>query len=128
MHYTHVLYRESDREWCTGETSDLKARVREHAEGRVRSTAPRGPLVPCPPENILANFRGPGDYRAIRKFRGAPSQAVTGLAPAYYEACLNREDAFRRERHLKSGRGKRCLKQRLGQWRVSLSRGKLERC
>ena len=92
MHYTYVLYSESDREWYTGATSDLKARVREHAEGRVRSTAPRRPLV-----------------------------------LAYYEACLNREDAFRREGYLKTGRGKRYLKQRLGQWRVSFSREKLDR-
>jgi putative endonuclease len=31
----------------------------------------------------------------------------------YYEACLNRGDARRRERYLKSGIGKRFIKQRL---------------
>jgi putative endonuclease len=31
----------------------------------------------------------------------------------YYEACLNKEDAFARERYLKSGMGKRYLKNRL---------------
>ena len=31
----------------------------------------------------------------------------------YFEACLNKNDAFRRERYLKSGMGKRYLKQRL---------------
>lgn len=31
----------------------------------------------------------------------------------YYEACLNRLDALARERYLKSGMGKRYLKQRL---------------
>jgi putative endonuclease len=92
MHYAYVLYSESDSEWYPGATSDLKARVREHAEGRVRSTAPPRPLV-----------------------------------LTYYEACLNREDAFRRERYLKTGRGKRHLKQRLGQLRLSFSREKLER-
>ncbi len=35
------------------------------------------------------------------------------LALIYYEACLNEEDAARRERYLKSGMGKRYLKQRL---------------
>ena len=79
MHYAYVLYSESDREWYTGATSDLKARVREHAEGRVRSTAPRRPLV-----------------------------------LTYYEACLNREDAFRRERYLKTGRGKEVLEAAAG--------------
>ena len=78
MHYTYVLYSEKDCEWYTGATSDLRARVREHSEGRVRSTEQRRPLL-----------------------------------LAYYEACLNREDAFRRERYLKTGRGKRYLRQRL---------------
>jgi len=31
----------------------------------------------------------------------------------YYEACLNQEDAIRREKTLKSGRGKTYLKKRL---------------
>ena len=31
----------------------------------------------------------------------------------YYEACRHRDDAIRRERYLKSGRGKRYLKKRL---------------
>jgi putative endonuclease len=92
MHYTYVLYSESDREWDTGATSDLRSGVREHAEGRVRSTAGRRPMI-----------------------------------LVYYEGCLNREDAFRRERYLKTGRGKRYLRQRLGQWCISVSREKLER-
>ena len=31
----------------------------------------------------------------------------------YFEACINREDAFARERYLKTGMGKRYLKNRL---------------
>ncbi len=31
----------------------------------------------------------------------------------YYEACLNKDDAFAREKYLKSGMGKRYLKNRL---------------
>jgi len=31
----------------------------------------------------------------------------------YYEACLSREDAYAREKYLKSGMGKRYLKNRL---------------
>ena len=49
------------------------------------------------------------------------------LTLAYYEGCLNREDAFRRERYLKTGRGKRFLRQRLAEWRASISQDKLER-
>ena len=45
----------------------------------------------------------------------------------YYEACLSPDDAYRRERDLKSGRGGRYLRQRLVSW-LSESRGdKLER-
>jgi putative endonuclease len=35
------------------------------------------------------------------------------LTLVYYEACPSPEDAFRRERYLKSGRGGRYLRQRL---------------
>ena len=80
MEYTYVLYSERDNEWHTGATSDLKARVREHAEGHVTSTRNRRPLM-----------------------------------LVYYEGCLSREDAFRRERHLKTGRGKRYLRRRLSE-------------
>ena len=34
----------------------------------------------------------------------------------YYEACNNKEDAYRRERYLKTGMGKRYLKNRLNKF------------
>ena len=45
----------------------------------------------------------------------------------YFEACLNRDDAFRRERFLKTGKGKRFLKNRLSAHLESISWNKLER-
>lgn len=45
----------------------------------------------------------------------------------YYEACLSIEDARRRERYLKSGRGGRYLKQRLASWLAEITQSKLER-
>jgi len=33
----------------------------------------------------------------------------------YFEACLNKDDAYRRERYLKTGMGKRYIKNRLRQ-------------
>ena len=39
----------------------------------------------------------------------------------YYEACLNEADAKRRERYLKSGKGKHYLKQRLAKWIGTIS-------
>jgi len=42
--YTYVLLSESDREWYTGSTRDLRNRLKRHAEGHVRSTASRRPL------------------------------------------------------------------------------------
>lgn len=45
----------------------------------------------------------------------------------YYEACLSQEDALRRERFLKSGKGKRYLRNRLAVYLSSVSRYKLER-
>ncbi len=81
MHYTYVLMSERDKRFYTGSTSDLRARLRSHIEGRVRSTAYRAPL-----------------------------------ALVYYEACLNLDDARRRERFLKTGKGKRYLNNRLAVW------------
>lgn len=45
----------------------------------------------------------------------------------YYEACLRESDAVRRERYLKTGRGKRYLRQRLLDWVTETSLNKLER-
>ncbi len=78
MHYTYVLLSERDARRYTGSTSDLRRRMREHQEGRVSSTASRGPFVLM-----------------------------------YYEACLAVEDTRRRERFLKTGKGKRYLRNRL---------------
>lgn len=47
-------------------------------------------------ENLVASTKGRGPFSLI-----------------YYEACLNKDDAFARERYLKSGIGKRYLKNRL---------------
>ncbi len=38
------------------------------------------------------------------------------LGLIYYGACLSDADAIRRERHLETGKGKRCLRQRLATW------------
>jgi putative endonuclease len=46
---------------------------------------------------------------------------------AYYAACFNAADAYRRERYLKSGRGKRYLRQRLSEWLGTANHEKLER-
>jgi len=45
----------------------------------------------------------------------------------YYEGCLSADDAARRERYLKTGRGGRYLKQRLASWLSEIRSNKLER-
>jgi putative endonuclease len=45
----------------------------------------------------------------------------------YYEGCLCADDALRRERYLKTGRGGRYLKQRLASWLSEIRSNKLER-
>jgi putative endonuclease len=81
MYYVYVLLSESDHEFYTGYTSDLRKRFAEHEKGQVRSTKHRRPL------------------KLI-----------------YYEACLDQQDATRREKYLKSGNGKIYLKNRLKQY------------
>jgi len=92
VNYTYVLLSERDGRFYTGSTTDLRARIREHAAGRVRSTAYRAPLVLI-----------------------------------YYEACVNLEDARRRERFLKTGKGKRYLNNRLAAYLSGIRRNELER-
>jgi hypothetical protein len=45
----------------------------------------------------------------------------------YYEACLGADDAYRRERYLKSGRGARYLRIRLASSLAGIRDNKLER-
>ena len=45
----------------------------------------------------------------------------------YYEACRHRDDAIRRERYLKTGRGKQYLRKRLTVETNEASKKKLER-
>ena len=92
MYYTYVLHSSKDGEWYKGASSDLKARLKEHQQGKVRSTRFRRPL------------------RLVRD-----------------EAGLEAEDAYRRERYLKTGEGKRYLLQRLKTWRTRPSHHELER-
>jgi putative endonuclease len=46
--------------------------------------------------NLVSSTKGRGPFRII-----------------YYEVCLNKKDAFAREKYLKSGMGKRYLRNRL---------------
>ncbi|PIS13399.1 MAG: excinuclease ABC subunit C [Candidatus Tagabacteria bacterium CG09_land_8_20_14_0_10_41_14] len=78
MFYVYVLKSSIDRKWYTGNTNDLRKRLRQHNSGQSTWTK-----------------------------RGIPWELI------YYEACLNEEDARSRELYLKSGMGKRYLKNRL---------------
>lgn len=49
------------------------------------------------------------------------------LRLVYYEACWSAQDAYRRERYLKSGRGGRYLRQRLSDWLAKTHDNELER-
>ncbi len=88
VHYTYLFESIQDGRWYTGATGDLRTRVRDHLQGRVSSTSD--------PEERL----GTGSTRPRRRPR-----------LIYYEACLSEGDAKRRERYLKTGKGKRYLRQ-----------------
>jgi len=49
------------------------------------------------------------------------------LTLVYYEACLDADDAYRRERFLKTGKGKRFLRNGLASFLAGHSTNKLER-
>lgn len=73
---------------------------------------------------ILISKKTGGFYTgATANLRERVTEHNKGLVPStkyrrpleliYFEACLNKDDAFRRERYLKSGMGKRYLRNRL---------------
>ena len=71
--------------------------------------------------HLKARSRGHGEGRARSTESRLPPLLV------YHEGCRSREDAFRRERCVETGKGRRCLRQPLAGERVSASRQKWER-
>jgi putative endonuclease len=72
-----------------------------------------------------------GDLRArLQKHSSGEVRSTAYRRPLrliYYEGCLSIDDARRRERYLKTGRGGRYLKQRLASWLADIRSNKLER-
>lgn len=81
MFYNYLLQSKKDGSWYTGYTDNLKRRIEEHNQGKVRSTKSSSP------------------WELI-----------------YYEACLNSDDARRREGYIKTTQGKRMIKLRLKEY------------
>ena len=76
--YTYILYSLKDRKFYTGYTGNIKIRIEDNKNGKVKSTANRRPLK-----------------------------------LVYFEACLNQQDATKREKYLKTTYGKRYIKNRI---------------
>jgi predicted GIY-YIG superfamily endonuclease len=76
-------------------------------------------------------IRATGDLRVRLTSHGAERVRSTAprrpLSLVYDAACLSADDAYRRERHLKSGRGGRYLRARLASSLAELRARKLER-
>ena len=72
-----------------------------------------------------------GDLRTrLRLHTEGRVRSTAGRQPCrliYYEACHSRVDAFRRERFLKTGKGKRFLQNRLAEFLAGLRDNKSER-
>lgn len=79
MFYIYVL-ENSEGDFYTGYTSNLKKRLAEHNKGKAYSTKNR-------------------QWRIV-----------------YYEACIEEQDARRRERYLKTSQGRRMLKLRIKEY------------
>ncbi|PIU41217.1 MAG: hypothetical protein COS99_06695 [Candidatus Omnitrophica bacterium CG07_land_8_20_14_0_80_42_15] len=95
MFYTYVIKSKKDGKLYTGFTNNLRKRFEEHNNGRVFSTKGRGPFEliyyeACPVRNDR--------YRWHLISNGA---------------CVDKQDASAREKYLKSGMGKRYLKNRM---------------
>jgi putative endonuclease len=75
MYYVYIIYSKKLDELYKGSTGDLRKRIKEHNQGKVKSTR-----------------------------SGRPWQLI------HYEAFINKTDALREERFLKSGKGKERIK------------------
>ena len=71
--------------------------------------------------DLRARLRLHAEGRVVSTARRQPCRLI------YYEACISRSDAFRRERFLKTGKGKRFLRTRLAEYLRGLRDTKLER-
>lgn len=78
MFFTYVLQSRIDNKYYVGSTNDLRKRLGEHNNGKVRSTKNRVPL------DLV-----------------------------YYEACLDKIKAIKREKYFKTGFGRGFLKNRI---------------
>jgi len=135
MVYVYVLKSQEDNGLYIGCTNDLKARINEHINSLIIMTTlfyKIPPHLPFPKGGKLPLFGrqpiGPLARRAKRgqgRFCGACQfnfetlinservESTKNRVPVeliYYEACLNRSDAFRREKYLKTTYGRRYLK------------------
>lgn len=75
MYYVYLLQSDKNNQIYTGLTDNLKRRLQEHKNGKVRTT---NRLLP--------------------------------IHLIFYEAFINKDDAMRRERYLKSTKGKNTIK------------------
>jgi len=62
--------------------------------------------------DLRERFKRHNDNRVVCTKGRGPFELI------YYEACLDKDDAFEREKYLKSGQGKRYLKNRLKRSRL----------
>jgi len=85
MYYVYVLRSTKDHKFYVGYTKNLKARIKMHNGGKVKSTRNRTP------------------FKLV-----------------YYEACLNQQDALKREKYLKTNYGKRYIKGRLKEFLLNV--------
>ena len=112
----YVLRSDTDGRFYMGATSDLRVpfqRITPAGRKRVHDSnlgdaggRPEVTQVGTARARVAAHEQGRVRSTAYRR----PLRLV------YYEACLSPDDAYRRERYLKSGRGGRYLRQRLISW------------
>jgi len=76
----------------------------------VLKSVSRGSLYIGHTNDLRRRFREHNDKVNFSTRLGAPWQLI------YYEACLNEEDAERREKYLKTNQGARLLKRRLKEY------------
>ena len=115
MFYTYVLLSESDNKFYAGFTNDLKQRFTLFT---LLNAAPQ-PIVDgfnrvkCRRQSAKLIFNRDEQHR---KGYVESTKDRRPLILIYYEACINRNDALKREKYFKSYHGKQFLYKRLNSY------------
>jgi len=71
MYNVYILYSQKDKKLYVGQTTNLKKRIIEHAEGKVKSTKNRRPLTLIHKESFTTRYDAMRREKFLKSLYGA---------------------------------------------------------